>query len=94
MQELSKQVAVTTAVTEIYDGAGDPDPKIIFLELLDSTAVYLSPRSDVSTSNAGIILGAKYQSITLDQSKNPYQKWYGVIATGTGSSTVGVTKVG
>jgi hypothetical protein len=54
-----------------------------------SQAVYLAPRSDISTSNAGILLGIQYSSATLDRSSGNVS-WYCI--TGSGSATVGWTE--
>lgn len=51
--------------------------------------VYIAPRSDISTSNAGILLGAQYQSFTADRS-NGNVSWYCI--TGSSTATVGFTE--
>jgi hypothetical protein len=51
--------------------------------------VYIAPRSDISTSNAGILLGTQYQSVTLDRS-NGNMTWYCI--TGSSTATVGFTE--
>ena len=51
--------------------------------------VYIAPRPDISTSNAGILLGAQYQSFTADRS-NGNVSWYCI--TGSSTATVGFTE--
>jgi hypothetical protein len=53
-----------------------------------SVAVYIAPRSDISTSNAGIILGVQYQSVSVDRSTADVQ-WYCITSSST--ATVGWT---
>ena len=51
--------------------------------------VYISPRADISTSNAGVLLGVQYQSFTADRS-NGNVTWYCITASST--ATMGWTE--
>ena len=84
-QSTSKQVACSGTATLLYSGPRSSITMENFTAA--SVAVYLSPRSDASTSNAGLQLSSTLITYYIDDKGQ--DDWYCVTA-GSGA-TVGVT---
>lgn len=91
---VSGQVTCGAAPTLLYamtaSGGAAPWGRLsLTFQNQSATAVYVAPRADISTANAGILLGVQYQSVTLDRTSGN-ASWY--CTTSSGSATVGWTE--
>jgi hypothetical protein len=91
----SNQVSCGSTATLLYTTTtpGGPGPGVFRLSVIfqnqSSQPVYISPNPAITTSNAGILLGVQYQSVTLDRSSGNVS-WYCI--TGSNTATVGWTE--
>jgi hypothetical protein len=90
----SGQLACGNTPTLLYSttssGGASPFGRLsITFQNQSAQAVYIAPRSDISTSNGGILLGILYQAVTFDRSSGNVS-WYCI--TGSNTATVGWTE--
>jgi hypothetical protein len=91
---VSGQVACGTSPTLLYSttqsGGAQPFGRLsITFELQGTQPVYIAPRPDISTSNAGFLLITQGHAMTFDRSSGNVS-WYCI--TTTGSAVVGFTE--
>jgi hypothetical protein len=91
---VSGQISCGTTPTLLYStttpGGVTPWGRLsITFQNQSSQPVYISPNPGITTSNAGILLGVQYQSVTLDRSSGNVN-WYCI--TGSSTATVGWTE--
>ncbi len=89
----SSQVTCTASATALYStttsGGTSPYGRLsLTFQNQSAQPVYIAPRSDISTSNAGVLL-PQYSSFTTDRTSGNVS-WYCV--TSSGSATVGITE--
>ena len=90
----SGQVACGNTPTLLYSttssGGASPFGRLsITFQNQSAVPVYIAPRADISTSNAGVLLITQGHAFTFDRSSGNVA-WYCVTATGT--ATVGWTE--
>ena len=90
----SGQVSCGNSPTLLYattaSGGTQPHGRLsVTFQNQSTTPVYIAPRADISTSNAGVLLGTQYLSATFDRS-NGDVSWYCI--TASGSAAVGWTE--
>ena len=91
---VSGQVTCTASPTLLYSttasGGAQPFGRLaITFELQGTQPVFIAPRPDISTSNAGFLLITQGHSMAFDRSSGNVS-WYCI--TATGSAVVGFTE--
>ncbi len=88
--QVTCQNTPTLLYTATQSGGAHPYGRLsITFQNQSSQPVYIAPRSDISTTNAGVLLGTQYSSVTFDRSSGNVA-WYCVTASST--ATVGWTE--